>query len=210
MADDTFNVTSNTLTDGILTGDNTADYTLSDNWYTDLADAGIFGGNEYGATDSQGNYVGVDPNMLAGGSLAGVSQTDFERILGNLNSLFSGKSSLGRPGQLLGFAGIASLLNRLTRGSNAPTPTGYQGGIPQYTAARQQYAFSPSAQVGTATDDQIQRFINQRGVTDPMIAQNMRNYGVTPERMAGIAKSIAEGAMAFLKREYRILSLFMG
>lgn len=61
---------------------------------------------------------------------------DFSNFkLSDVTKFFSGKSPLGSAGQMLGYAGIAGLLNKMMGGGGGGY-AGYKGGIPQYTATR--------------------------------------------------------------------------
>jgi len=115
---------------------------------------------------------------------------DFSNFkLSDVTKFFSGKSPLGVSGQLLGLGGIGALLNKMMGGGSGGF-AGYQGGIPQYTAQRTQYALPinpiPEAQQAKVTDEALKNFASQQGLGDDRLARAMYKYGVTPERMAGI------------------------
>ena len=59
-----------------------------------------------------------------------------------ITNLLKGTGPLGSAGQLIGGAGIAALLNKMFGGSGGGGFSGYQGGIPSYTATRTQTPFA--------------------------------------------------------------------
>ena len=90
-----------------------------------------------GAGDATNDPV-VDTSFL--GDLFGgmnIGELDFDKIIGGIGNIFSGKSPAGAGGQLLGLTGIAALLNKISPPSG-PQFSGYKGGIPTYTAERTQ------------------------------------------------------------------------
>ena len=108
--------------------------------------------------------------------------------LKDIGNLLKGTSSLGMAGQLAGIAGIGSLLNKIMGSSGSGGFAGYKGGIPKYTASRQQYAVPTDLKPNTAklSDQDIKDYLGRPGITDAMIARGMNQYGVSPERLAGI------------------------
>lgn len=119
--------------EGNTTGYDYSDYDYSGyDFYTDPYDEFLWS-------------IGVNPSTV----FTGVTTPSNEQILqqiggdnsnsfvGLLSSLLGGTSSLGKPGAVLGAAGLGSLLNKIT-GSGSTGPRGYQGGIPAYTATRTQ------------------------------------------------------------------------
>jgi len=113
---------------------------------------------------------------------------DFSNFnLKDVTKFFSGKSPLGAAGQLIGLGGISALLNKMLGGSSGQF-AGYQGGIPKYTASRQQYAVPTTGVPSTykPTDTEIRDYALRPGINDAMVAKGMNEYGISPERMAGI------------------------
>lgn len=152
-----------------------------------------------GGLDSSNYFDGVytDPDTgekinynelfnLTGGN------TNFGKGLSAAKNLLSGKSEYGGIGQALGIAGLSALFNKITGGGLGQTGQGiykgYQGGIPKFTAQRQQYAIPTDGKPveGTITDQQIRDYLSRPGLTDPIIATNMNRFGITPERLSGI------------------------
>ena len=152
-----------------------------------------------GGLDSSNYFDGVytDPDTgekinynelfnLTGGN------TSFGKGLNAAKNLLSGKSEYGGIGQALGIAGLSALFNKITGGGLGQTGQGiykgYQGGIPNFTASRQQYAVPTDGRLpqGTITDQQIKDYLSRPGLTDPIIATNMNRFGITPERLSGI------------------------
>jgi hypothetical protein len=105
----------------------------------------------------------------------------------DIGKFLSGKSPYGMGGQLLGLGGIGALLNK-TLGGGSGGYAGYQGSIPEYTASRQQYAVPTTGVPSTykPTDTEIRDYALRPGINDAMVARGMNEYGISPERMAGI------------------------
>ena len=133
------------------------------------------------AGNTSDNYVEPDPYTVSSGS--------FIDSMGNLVSgagkILSGGSGTGA--QLASLAGIGALLNSMG-GSSGGGFAGYRGGIPRYTASRTQYA-PPVSTLGIGyrpSDAEITSYLQRPGLNDSMIARSMNEYGVSPERIAGI------------------------
>lgn len=78
--------------------------------------------------------TGTDPTTGGG---TGSGNLDLNTILTGINRLFQGTSPFGKAGAVLAAGGIGKLLERML-GGGQQGPAGYQGGIPVYTASRQQ------------------------------------------------------------------------
>ena len=72
--------------------------------------------------------------------------------LKGIGDLLKGTGSFGTAGQLLGLAGIGTLLNRVLGGSGGSGFSGYQGGIPSYTATRTQTPFAEQRPTTTTAE----------------------------------------------------------
>ena len=95
----------------------------------------VYGGYDY---SNEGlNYPTTDSTQGSGGSPinASTTPTSWESLFKNVGNLFTGKSSLGTAGSIAGMAGLAALLNKAF-GTSSGQYSGYQGGIPSYTASR--------------------------------------------------------------------------
>lgn len=148
--------------------------------------------------DSFGNEVPVGDASAASADPTGLAQTYMDTLasgntsglnFSDIKNLLSGTSTYGMAGQLLGLGGISALLNKVLGGSSGQF-AGYQGGIPKYTASRQQYALptvplTPANQA-RVTDEGIKKAFSQEGYPDDRMARAMYQYGITPERVAGI------------------------
>jgi len=116
--------------------------------------------------------------------------TSFGKGLAAAKNLLSGKSEYGGIGQALGIAGLSALFNKITGGGLGQTGQGvfrgYQGGIPNFTASRQQYALpSNGKEINTKiSDDQLRNYFSRPGLTDPMVATQMNRFGISPQRIA--------------------------
>ncbi len=108
---------------------------------------------------------------------------DTKTNTGSLADLFKG----GGIGSMLGIAGAAGLAQQLLGGGSSGY-AGYQGGIPNLTAQRRQYAVPlTSAPYTTKLSDQdIKNFLSRPNLTEAMAARGMNEYGISPERVAGI------------------------
>ena len=84
--------------------------------------------------------TGTDPTTGGGGTSSG--GFDLNAVLGGINKLFQGTSPLGKAGAVLAAGGIGKLLEKMLGGGSQQGPAGYQGGIPVYTASRQQTPFT--------------------------------------------------------------------
>ena len=106
-------------------------------------------------------------------------------ILDSLKGILSGKSGTGA--QLASLGGIGALLNSMGGGGGGGF-AGYRGSIPKYTASRTQYA-PPVSTLGMGyrpSDTEVMDYLKRPGLNDSMIARSMNEYGVSPERIAGI------------------------
>ena len=146
--------------------------------------------------DSFGNEVPVGDASAASADPTGLAQTYMDTLasgntsglnFSDIKNLLSGTSTYGMAGQLLGLGGISALLNKVLGGSSGQF-AGYQGGIPKYTASRQQYAVPTDGKVSTykPSDAEIRDYALRPGINDAMVARGMNQFGVSPERMAGI------------------------
>lgn len=133
------------------------------------------------ATSSDESTTGLEtPDWANTGDFSNFSLKDVSKF-------FSGKSPLGAGGQLLGLGGIGALLNKMLGGGSGGF-AGYQGGIPKYTASRQQYAVPTTGIASTykPSDAEIRDYALRPGMTDAMVARGMNEFSISPERMAGI------------------------
>lgn len=106
-------------------------------------------------------------------------------LLSSLKGILSGQSGTGA--QLASLGGIGALLNSIGGGGGGGF-AGYRGSIPKYTASRTQYA-PPVSTVGMGyrpSDTEVMDYLKRPGLNDAMIARSMNEYGVSPERIAGI------------------------
>jgi hypothetical protein len=110
---------------------------------------------------------------------------DTKTNTGSLADMFT----KGGIGSMLGVAGAAGLAQQLLGGGGGGGGyAGYQGGIPKYTAERRQYAVPlTSAPYTTKLSDQdIKNYLTRSNMTEAMVARGMNEYGISPERVAGI------------------------
>jgi len=107
------------------------------------------------------------------------------------SSMFSGSdlAKLFKDSSLLktlGAVGMGKLADKLFDVQKGPG--GYRGGIPTLTAYRQQYAVPTTGIPSTykPSDTEIRDYALRPGINDAMVARGMNQFGVSPERMAGI------------------------
>ena len=96
--------------------------------------------------------TGTDPTTGGGGTSSG--SFDLNALLGGINKLFTGTSPLGKSGALLAAGGIGKLLEKML-GGGQQGPAGYQGGIPVYTASRQQTPIAQQRPTTTTSDGKV-------------------------------------------------------
>lgn len=139
--------------------------------------------------------IGISPDSISSslGSSPSNSQilSDINynpSLLSSLGSILSGGS--GTMAQLAGLGGIGALLNSIG-GSSGGGFAGYQGKIPKYTASRKQYAVPTDGRMINyrPTDAEIANYMSRPGMTDAMVARNMNQFGITPERISSITQA---------------------
>lgn len=150
---------------------------LSDPIYSDYggtADTTSY--NSDGTTNSDGTAYASDSGSSSGVNTGGLFSGS------DLAKLFAGSPLL----QTLGAAGLGKLADKLFNVQKGPG--GYRGGIPTLTASRQQYAVPTTGVPSTykPSDQEIRDYVSRPGITDAMVARGMNQFGVSPERMAGI------------------------
>lgn len=86
----------------------------------------------------------------------------------------------------LGAAGIGSIADKLMGVTGGPG--GYKGSIPDLVASRQQYAVPMTGPAGTynPSDSEIRDYITRPGMSDALVARGMNQFGISPDRIAGI------------------------
>jgi len=151
-------------------------YDIGDGYYVD--DNGDI---QKSATDTTG-YQTSGYDTATGGD----TSSNFN--LSDIGKLLKGTSDYGMAGQLVGLGGIGALLNKILGKSANGGYAGYQGSIPKYTASRQQYAVPTTGVASTykPTDTEIRDYALRPGINDAMVARGMNQFGISPERMAGI------------------------
>ena len=99
--------------------------------------------------------IGIDPKTISYTETSPTNE-EIEKTLGIssspldfLKAVFSGKSSLGKAGQVAGILGTAALANKMFGSSGGGGFSGYQGSIPTYTASRTMNAIPTTMTVPT-------------------------------------------------------------
>ena len=140
--------------------------------------------------DQLDNTSGTNINSMAGYTFKDGVWTspqgltyDTKTNTGSLADMFT----KGGIGSMLGVAGAAGLAQQLLGGGGGGY-AGYQGGIPKYTVDRRQYAVPlTSAPYTTKLSDQdVKDYLTRSNMTEAMVARGMNEYGISPERVAGI------------------------
>jgi len=103
-----------------------------------------------------------------------------------LTKLFEKSPVLSGLLKTLGAAGIGSLADKLMGVTGGPG--GYKGSIPDLVASRQQYAVPMTGPAGTynPSDSEIRDYITRPGMSDALVARGMNQFGISPDRIAGI------------------------
>lgn len=94
-----------------------------------------------------------DPSQT-GGSGSGSGDFDLNTVIRGLNRFFAGESPFGKAGAAIAAGGIGKLLDQML-GGGQQGPAGYQGGIPVYTAARQQTPIAQQRPTTTTPDGKV-------------------------------------------------------
>lgn len=137
-----------------------------------LQSGGYYAGD---AVADDGTTAGINDQISNLGGSGFFSGSD-------LAKLFAGSPLL----QTLGAAGMGKLADKLFGVTGGPG--GYKGGIPTLTASRRQYAVPTTGAPSTyrPSDAEIRDYALRPGINDAMVARGMNQFGVSPERMAGI------------------------
>jgi len=140
--------------------------------------------------DQLDNTSGTNINSMAGYTFKDGVWTspqgltyDTKTNTGSLADMFT----KGGIGSMLGVAGAAGLAQQLLGGGGSGY-AGYRGGIPKYTAERRQYAVPLTAAPYTTklSDQDVKNYLTRPNMTEAMVARGMNEYGISPERVAGI------------------------
>jgi len=128
---------------------------------------------------------GTNAESMAGWKYNNGKWTDPSGKTYNLNSpsLPSALKASGL-GKYAGAAGLGALLGSLMNKGGG----GASAKIPQLMASRQQYAVPLTSPRSTykPTDEEIRNYVTRPGMTDAMVARGMNQFGIDPQRMAGI------------------------
>ena len=147
--------------------------------------------NDFSAYEPAGNtsdnYVMSDPYTSDGyKGESGTFMDSMGNIFNSAGKMLTGGSGTGA--QLASLAGLAGLAGAFGGGSSGGGFAGYRGSIPKYTASRTQYA-PPVSTLGMGyrpSDAEVMDYLKRPGLNDSMIARSMNEYGVSPDRIAGI------------------------
>jgi len=129
---------------------------------------------------------GTNAESMAGWKYENGKWTDPSGKSYNLNSpnLLSKLKASGLA-KYAGAAGLGALINSMmSKGGGG----GSSAKIPQLMASRQQYAVPLTGPRSTynPTDDEIRNYVTRPGMTDAIVARGMNQFGIDPQRMAGI------------------------
>jgi len=129
---------------------------------------------------------GTNAESMAGWKYENGKWTDPSGKSYNLNSpnLLSKLKASGLA-KYAGAAGLGALVSSLmSQGGGG----GSSAKIPQLMASRQQYAVPLTGPRSTynPTDDEIRNYVTRPGMTDAIVARGMNQFGIDPQRMAGI------------------------
>ena len=129
---------------------------------------------------------GTNAESMAGWKYSNGQWTDPSGKSYNLNTPgLNAKLTASGLGKYVGAAGLGSLLGSL---ANKGGGGGSSAKIPQLMASRQQYAVPLTEPRSTykPTDEEIRNYVTRPGMTDAMVARGINQFGIDPQRMAGI------------------------
>ena len=129
---------------------------------------------------------GTNAESMAGWKYANGQWTDPSGKTYNLNAPdLAAKLKASGLAKYAGAAGLGALLGSL---GNKGGGGGSSAKIPQLMASRQQYAVPLTEPRSTynPTDEEIRNYVSRPGMTDAMVARGMNQFGINPQRMAGI------------------------
>ena len=129
---------------------------------------------------------GTNAESMAGWKYSNGQWTDPSGKSYNLNTPgLNAKLKASGLGKYVGAAGLGALLGSL---GNKGGGSGSSAKIPQLMASRQQYAVPLTEPRSTynPTDEEIRNYVSRPGMTDAMVARGMNQFGINPQRMAGI------------------------
>jgi len=129
---------------------------------------------------------GTNAESMAGWNYSNGRWTDPSGKTYNLSDpKLAGKLKASGLGKYAGAAGLGALLGSL---ANKGGGGGSSAKIPQLMASRQQYAVPLTEPRSTynPTDEEIRNYVTRPGMTDAMVARGMNQFGINPQRMAGI------------------------
>lgn len=130
---------------------------------------------------------GTNAESMAGWKYANGQWTDPSGKLYNLSDpKLAGKLKASGLGKYAGAAGLGALLGSLM--NKGGSGGGASAKIPQLMASRQQYAVPLTGPRSTykPSDEEIRNYVTRPGMTDAMVARGMNQFGIDPQRMAGI------------------------
>lgn len=158
-------------------------------WSADDLDwgTGVTGGETIGYGDDVGySDTGEEVQPWQNVSTTGDTTSGNAFSTSDLESLFKESPVLKGLLKTLGAAGIGSLADKLMGVTGGPG--GYKGSIPDLVASRQQYAVPMTGPAGTynPSDSEIRDYITRPGMSDALVARGMNQFGISPERIAGI------------------------
>jgi hypothetical protein len=138
---------------------------------------------------------GTNAESMAGWKYSNGKWTDPSGKTYNLNSP-SLPAALKASGlaKYAGAAGLGALINSLMNQGGG----GSSAKIPQLMASRQQYAVPLTGPRSTykPTDEEIRNYVTRPGMTDAIVARGMNQFGIDPQRMAGITGLPLENVQA--------------
>ena len=130
---------------------------------------------------------GTNAESMAGWKYSNGKWTDPSGKTYNLNAPgLMDKLKASGLAKYAGAAGLGALINSLM--SQGGGGGGSSAKIPQLMASRQQYAVPLTSPRSTynPTDEEIRNYVSRPGLTDAMVVRSMNQFGVDPQRMAGI------------------------
>lgn len=130
---------------------------------------------------------GTNAESMAGWKYSNGKWTDPSGKSYNLNAPgLMDKLKASGLAKYAGAAGLGALINSLMNQGGGGG--GSSAKIPQLMASRQQYAVPLTEPRSTykPTDEEIRNYVTRPGMTDAMVVRGMNQFGIDPQRMAGI------------------------
>lgn len=166
-------------------GDYEIDWSVDDTGYSPESQQELYN-YLYPVSDAESGGFGAGTTSVGGDIYGGDMGLSSSLDASDLAKLFASSPALSGIAKTLGTVAAGKLADKLFGVKGGPG--GYKGGIPTLTASRQQYAVPLTGAPSTynPSDAEIRNYISRPGITDAMVTRGMNQFGITPDRIAGI------------------------